>query len=155
MVLLNGWNKYGETILRVAIVLMAIAAGFWLGYEFARLLFDLGPQGAIDLKLRHQEVKTWFRGEAVYGAIGMANYPPASYAILWPLVGWPGVTQARWLYAFTTVAALAWPVSLVVRASGASTRIERIFMGLIPLSGCATGATIGHGEIIVCISSRP
>ena len=149
----DGWHKHGLMMLRVAIVLMAIAAVVWLGYEFGRLLFDLGPRGAVDLNLRLQEAQAWFRSEPVYGAVRTAVYPPASYAILWPLVGWLGITKARWLYAFTTVGALAWLVPLLVRESGASSPIERIFIGLIPLCVYATGAAIGNGQIIVYILS--
>ena len=150
-VLWDGWNKHRETLVRVAIVLMAIAAVVWLGYEFGRLLFDLGPKGAVDLNLRLEEVQAWFKGEPVYGAIWTAVYPPASYAILWPLVGWLEITPARWLYAFTAAAALAWLVPLLVRVSGASTRTEKVFIGLIPLSIYATGATIGNGQVIVYV----
>lgn len=145
------WRKHGDVLLRAAIVLMGIAAIVWLGYEFGRLLFDLGPKGAVDLNLRLGEVQTWFRGEPVYGSIKTAVYPPASYAILWPLVGWLGITPARWLYAFTAVAALAWLVRLLVRVSGANSRTQRVFIGMIPLCIYATGATIGNGQIIVYI----
>jgi hypothetical protein len=101
--------------------------------------------------MRQQEVKAWFRGEPVYGAVATAVYPPASYAILWPLVGWLGHTPARWLYAFTAAAAMAWLVPLLVRVSGANSRLERVMIGLIPLCVYATGATIGNGQIIVHI----
>lgn len=147
----EGWRRHGDGILRAAIVLMVIAAIVWLGYEFGRLLFDLGPNGAVDLNMRLEEVQAWFRGDPVYGEVRTAVYPPASYAILWPLTGWLGITQARWLYAFTAAAALAALVSLVVRASGARSRTERIFVGLIPLCIYATGATIGNGQIIVYV----
>ena len=147
----EAWHKHGDALRLAAIVLMAIAAFVWLGYEFGRLLFDLGPLGAVDLDMRLEEVQAWFRGEPVYGAIRTAVYPPASYAILWPLVGWLGITPARWLYAFTAAAALAWLVRLLVRLSGARSRTERVFIGLIPLSIYATGATIGNGQVIIYI----
>jgi hypothetical protein len=151
MVLRDSWNKYGETLLCVAVVLMAVAAVVWLGYEFGRLLFGLGSEGGVDLWLRHKEVQAWFRGEPVYGSLWTAVYPPASYAILWPLVGWLEFMWACRLYAFTAAAALVWLVPLLVRESGASSRLERALIGLIPLSVYATGATIGNGQIIVYI----
>ena len=147
----DGWRKHGAALLRVAIVLMAVAAGVWLGYEFGRLLFDLGPKGAVDLDLRQREVQAWFRGDPVYGAIWTAVYPPASYAILWPLVGWLEPAPARWLFAVTGVAALAWMVPLLVKQSRAATPLERVFIGMIPLSVYATGATLGNGQVIVHI----
>jgi hypothetical protein len=131
---------------------MGIAAVVWLGYEFGRLLFGLGlKEGGVDLSMRQGEVKAWFRGDPVYGAILTAVYPPASYALLWPLVGWLGIGAARWLYALTAAAAVAWLVTLLVRVSGAESRTEKAFIGLIPLSCYATGAAIGNGQIIVYV----
>ena len=47
--------------------------------------------------------------------------------------------------------ALVWLVRIVVRESGAATRLERAFVALIPLSMYATGATIGNGQLTVHI----
>lgn len=134
---------------------MAVAALVWLGYQFWRLLgpatpiWPSSPRGAVDLWLRHREVQRWFAGQPVYGAIRSALYPPASYVILWPFLGWLTMTPARWLWAVTTVAALAWLISLTIQESGAHTRLERVFVAFIPLSMYATGATIGNGQLIV------
>lgn len=134
---------------------MAVAALVWLGYEFWRLLgsatpmWPSSPRGAVDLRLRHREVQRWFAGRPVYSELPGALYPPASYVILWPLLGWLAVTPARWLWAITTVAALAWLVSLTIRESGVPTRLECVFVALIPLAMYATGATIGNGQLIV------
>jgi hypothetical protein len=135
---------------------MAFAAVVWLGYEFYRLLWQPSQiglwqvhPGAIDLKQRYEEVHYWFAGKSVYGQLKTATYPPASYAIVWPLLGWLTLTQALWLWAGTTVATLGWLVHLIVRESGAKTPLERVFVALIPLSMYATGATIGNGQLIV------
>jgi hypothetical protein len=139
----------------LTVTLMTVVALVWLGYEFWRLLWQSSaiwqssPPGAVDLQLRHGEVRHWFAGRPIYSEIGSAVYPPASYVILWPLLGWLAVTPARWLWAVTTVAALGWLVYLVIRESGANTRLERVFVALIPLSMYATGATIGNGQLSV------
>jgi len=145
------WVDYGTIVIRSAVWLMAIAAAVWLGYEFWRLLWQSGEKGAIDLLQRHNEVQAWFAGRPVYGDIITAVYPPASYAILWPLLGWLSETAVRWLWAVTTVFALMWLVSLCVRESGADTSLHRTFLTLIPLSIYATGATIGNGQLGVHI----
>jgi hypothetical protein len=75
--------------------------------------------------------------------------PPATYAILWPLLGWLELTPARWLWVSTTLAALGWLIYLIVQESGADTPLERIFVALMPLSMYATGATIGNGQLSV------
>ena len=76
-------------------------------------------------------------------------YPPASYAILWPLLGWLDFQTARWFWAATTVASLWWLICLVIRESGAKTALECAFVALLPLSMYATGATIGNGQVVV------
>ena len=115
------WADYGTMVLKSAVLLMAIAAVIWLGYEFWRLIWQSGEMGAIDLRQRHDEIQAWFAGKPVYGDIVTAVYPPASYAILWPLIGWLTVTAARWFWAVTTAIALMWTVFLCVRESGAHT----------------------------------
>src|SRR5262245_52331772 len=99
------WADHWTAILRAAIVLMVLAAIIRLGNEFPRLLWESGRTGAIDLKLRHEEVHRWFDGRPVYSEL-KSTYPPASYPILWPLLGWLAVTPARFLWAATTVVAL-------------------------------------------------
>jgi len=136
-------------VIRIAIVLMALAALLRLGNEFSRLLWEPGRTGAIDLKLRHDEVRRWFAGRPVYSELKSAIHPPATYVILWPLLGWLEVTPARWLWAATTVGVLPWLAYLVVRESGAKMLVERIFMSLLPFSMYATSATVGNGQLIV------
>jgi hypothetical protein len=128
---------------------MILLALLKLGDEFRRLLWQSDPVGAIDLKQRHVEVHRWFAGRPVYRELKNALYPPASYVILWPLLGWIAVTPARWLWAFTTVVALWWLVRLTVQESGADTTLERVFVALMPLSMNATGVTIGNGQLTV------
>jgi hypothetical protein len=66
-------------------------------------------------------------------------------------MGWLTVTAARWVWAVTTAFALMWTVFLCVRESGALTSLQRTFVGLLPLSMYATGATIGNGQLLVHI----
>ena len=148
--LLRGWwAKYRLHLLRFAVALMALAGLLRLWNEFWRLLFEPGRLGAIDLRILHRLVHAWFAGRPVYSELKSAIHPPATYVILWPLLGWLEVTPARWLWAATTVGMIACLVYLMVRESGAETRLERVFMALLPLSMYATGATIGNGQLIV------
>lgn len=55
------------------------------------------------------------------------------------------------LWAVTSAAALGWLAYLVIRQSGANTPLERLFVGLLPLSMYATGATVGNGQLNVHI----
>ncbi|MGI9146838.1 MAG: glycosyltransferase 87 family protein [Chloroflexota bacterium] len=132
-----------------AVVGMGALAAGWLSYEFWRLLFQPGIMGAVDLLLRRDEVHRWFGGLPVYSELRTATYPPASMVLLWPLVGWLDATASRWLWAISTIGALAWLVWLVVHASGARTRFEIAFVALLPLASYAAGAAIGNGQLIV------
>jgi hypothetical protein len=95
----------------------------------------------------------WFRGEPIYRSFRNATYPPASYALLWPLVGWSGIGKTLLVWAFTAAACLAVLVRISVRASGADTRLERTLVALVPLAMYATGATIGNGQITIHVMS--
>ena len=155
LTLRSQWADHRTTLLRLAVTLMAVAALIWLGYEFWRLLWESSPiwasspTGAVDLKILHNLVHRWFAGRPVYSELGNAVHAPATYVILWALLGWLKLTPARWLWAATTVAALAWLICLIVQESGASKPLERIFVALMPLSMYATGAAIGNGQHIV------
>ena len=143
------WAAHRTFLLRAAIALMVIAAMFWLGYQFWRLLWDPSPKGAIDLKQRYEETSLWFGGKCVYDTLTTATYPPATYALLWPFLGWVTIAQAKWLWAATTVLALGWLIRLFLKERLAQTNLERVFVALIPLSIYGSGATIGNGQLMV------
>ena len=135
----------------VAVALMSLAAVIWLGYEFWRLLLQASPPGALDLMLRSIEIRLWFSGQPIYEIVSSANYPPASYLLLWPFVGWLDFMYARWLWALTSCLALAWLIDLFLRESRAQTRLEKAFIILIPLATYGAGACIGNGQLILHI----
>ena len=153
------WASYCTALLRLAVALMAVAALVWLGYQFWRLLWGSSPiwppspSGAIDLKIYRRLVRRWFAGEPFYSEQELATQPPASYAILWLLLGWLEVTPARWLWAATTVVMLTWLIRVIVQESDAETPLERVFVALMPLSMYATGATIGNGQHAIHVVS--
>lgn len=134
-------------VLRVAVVVLGTLAVLKLGTEFYRLLVESGPTGAIDLRLRYSEVQRWFAGQPIYGVFRYACYPPATNVLLWPFIGWLDFTLARWVWAASTVAAIGWLIFLIERDSGASTRLERVFVMLLPLSVNATGVAVGNGQL--------
>jgi len=151
------WRRRQDLLLRLATFPMAVASVVWLAYQFWRLLSAAPPiwkgswPGAVDLRQRYGEVHAWFSGKPVYGAIHTATYPPASYVILWPFVGWCDFTTARLVWAATSVIALAWLIRMLLREAHANTRTERAFIALMPLAMYATGAAIGNGQLMVHI----
>lgn len=145
------WVRHGAGGLRLMVGLMATLASVWMGYQFWRLLWQQGYWGAIDLKTFHRLVQSWFAGASIYTHVKTAVHPPATYLILWPLVGWLDLTATRWLWAATTVIALVWLIRVIVAESNADTPLERAFVTMLPLSMYATGATIGNGQLIIHI----
>ena len=145
------WTSHGIAVLRLACAAMALLAVLKLGDEFRRLLLEQGHNGAVDTRIFNQLVREWFGGRPLYQELYTAVYPPASYVLLWPFVGWLDFTPARWLWAVTSVASLGWLVYLIVRESGAVTRLETAFVALLALSMNATGVTIGNGQLILHI----
>lgn len=142
------WFRYRNTLLWVAVFLMILAGAQRLTNEFQRLLFDQGKDGAIDLRYRYNDVERWFSGLPVYEDKD-AIYPPASYLMLWPLLGWLTQDHARWLWAVTSVVAMIWLMILMVKQSHAEGLSQRLFIALLVPSIYATGATIGNGQVIV------
>jgi hypothetical protein len=110
---------------------MAPLAVLKLGVEFARLAWDF---------------------EYVNGGHnwpGQAIRPGSADVAFWPIVAWLQAPLARWIWAVTAIAALAWLIILLVRESTASTRLERLFVGLMLLSINGTGASIGYGQLVL------
>jgi hypothetical protein len=145
------WGKRKSAVLSWAAALMALAALVWMGYGFWRLLWQPTPMGATDLAQRWIEVRDMFAGRDIYLSNGNATYPPASIAMLWPILSWPGFTTARWLWALLTVGALVGIVRVVVRASGATTKTERWVAMLLPLVMYATGVATGNGQLTIVV----
>jgi hypothetical protein len=143
------WRAHRSAVLLTGSVLMLVAAVPRLAFELWRLVWSSGPNGAIDLKMLHSMVARWFAGVPIYEGINYGDYPPASYLLLWPLLGWLSVPAARWLWAALSAALLAWLVAICVRGSEATTSAERRLVALLPLAMYATNVAIGNGQLIL------
>lgn len=126
---------------------MALLAAAKLGDEMARLTWRSGATAAIDLRSRYVEVQGWFNGVPVYRTMVAPTYPPASYALLWPFLGWMPWEAARWFWAATTVLALSALAWLVVRETGASGAWQRTLAALLLLAMNQTGVVVGNGQL--------
>jgi len=131
--------------------LLAIAA-VWLGYEFWRLLFQPRPDGAIDLYLRTGECQEWFEGVPIYETRYDAVYPPASYLLLWPLLGWSSLPWMRWLWLLPTLLSIYWLCRLLVQHGGFADRRQRRLLWALPLASYPVGATVGNGQLSILVS---
>ncbi|MCP5023137.1 MAG: DUF2029 domain-containing protein [bacterium] len=155
----------GQGLWKATRWLLIWIACIWLGYQFWRLLFQFTPPGnvalsgavgAVDLSLRHMEVNGWFAGERIYWTQGNAVYPPASYLVLWPFVGWLNFTASRVLFGVVTIGLVLLLVRLYVKAHEPVDRKQRALLVLLPLAIYPVGATIGNGQlgilVLVCLT---
>ena len=140
-------ERSGRLALRSAVVVMALLAAAKLGDELARLVWRSDVTAAIDLKWRYAEVQGWFNGVAVYRTMLAPTYPPASYVLLWPFLGWMSWGAARWFWAATTLVALAVLTWLVVRETGATGAWHRTLAALLLLAMNQTGVVVGNGQL--------
>ncbi|MDB9529345.1 glycosyltransferase 87 family protein [Oscillatoria sp. CS-180] len=141
------WRRYGQLILQVGIGLMIAAALWRLGLELPRLIWGEDRVDAVDLISRHREVEYWFSRQPVYGALPNGDYPPASHVLLWPLLSWMDREAARWFWAGSTLAVLAWLSGLGIRESRATTLWEKLFIALLPFALYPASAGIRVGQL--------
>lgn len=144
----NAWTRNEQTWMRVAIALLAICAALKLGDEVRRMIWDFEHGSSWDLKYAYRQVSVWFSGNSFYAEL-QALYPPASYVLFYPFVGWLPIEQVRWLWMAATAATLAWLVYLLVKYSGAETRAERILIACFLLAMNSTGVAFGIGQWIL------
>ncbi len=130
----------GVVLLDAALAVLAVRR---LSAGFEGLLWG-GGGGAVDLLSRHAEVARWFAGAPV-----PTVYPPASYVLLWPLLGWMSAPAARWLWAGLLAAALvvlAWMLQREVEEWHVAVRLA-VVLSLLSLE--ATEITIAKGQLSV------
>ena len=122
-------------------------AAWRLWAEYPLLLWGSTYLSAHDLGCRYEELHAWFAGRPVYGPTVEGAYPPASYPMLWPVLGWLSFAHARWLWAATLLAMTAWLARITVRESEATTPPERACAALLPFAMYATAATVRLGQL--------
>ena len=103
--------------------------------------------GAFDLHLRFQEVAAWFSGSPVYPALPSAIYPPATYLLLRPFLGWLPWPQARLAWYLLSIASGAALALLVVAACGGRSASQKILAALLVPVAYGTGVTIAMGQL--------
>jgi hypothetical protein len=130
---------------------MAIATVRSLEQAYTFLLFAPETDRSLDVLILRLMSETWVSGAPLYTLprfADFATYPPASYVMLWPLLGWTSIGGARWLMAVVgavTLAGFAWAV---VKYSGVETWQERAFLALTILSMNGTRGALGNGQTI-------
>jgi len=114
-----------------------------------RLVKPVERFDGIDVRFRWREVHAWFSGQPVYGAFEHADYPPATHALLWPLVGWLDLRHTRWLFAASTLVALIWLAWTLARESGVRSRLARFAIGVVPFASYTTLSALIVGQMTI------
>lgn len=144
-VLQPAWARYGGAVLTLAAAHALITAVLRLTGATESLA--VLPDGPIDLLIRMDEVRRWFAGVTIYSDPDSANYPPATYTLLWPLIGWLPERPTRVLFALSMLASVLVTAVVAVRASGALSIPAKAFMALFVLPLGATQITVWIGQL--------
>ena len=86
-------------------------------------------------------------GERVYGVIGTAMYPPATYAMLWPFVGYPSFPLVRIIWAATGLISLLLLLWIGVSEGGRWPWQIRLLVGAAVLSNYAISVAVATGQM--------
>ncbi len=134
----------------LAFGMAVVAAGRWYT-ALDLLLVSSEPRAAVDLLQRWSESRHWFAGlPFITPPLNMA-YPPATYVLLWPILGWLSSTAVRWLWGVLLIASLAWLAVILLRAAEVHGARERAFGVLLLLSAQATTLVIANGQFAILI----
>jgi len=148
---------FERPLLRASIAVLAIAAAAWLTYQYWRLLvqadpiWSTSPRGGGDLRAIRNWTVAWFAGERLYEGASGALYPPATFALTWPVVGWLPPAALAIVWAGVCAWCLGWLALLAVRAGGARSPLERTLLACVPFSSYAAGAAIGNGQLTIVV----
>ena len=143
------WEQRRRWLCIIVVAALALLAAERLAVGFHALVAGGDRRAAVDLLSRRTEVQSWFAGEPVYGRIASAIYPPATYAMLWPLLGWTTPTAARFVWTAVMLASLVALIGLLLRAAGASSGCVRMLVMLTVASSQAVSYGIEVGQLSV------
>lgn len=143
----RAWQRHGRIVKGLAVAYLAVAAIGKLRYALPHLLRDVDSRSAWDLKYRFNEVREWFAGNPVYGVVDGAVYPPASHAILWPLMGWVPLDTARLLWAISTLAGAAAIGWLAYRVTEPAEPRDRLLVAGLAFAAYPTQISIFIGQM--------
>jgi hypothetical protein len=145
----RAWERWSDPLIWAAVGYSVIAAVGHLRAALPHLLRDVEEWSAVDFKYRFEEVSRWFDGVSVYGALDRLTYPPASYALLWPFIGWLPLDAARVMWAVTTLAAAAVVAFVAYRATEGRALSLRVLAALLPFAAYPTQVTVYVGQLPV------
>jgi len=136
---------------RLAGVLLFLLLGFAAVTRWSRQLWRLAfgdiQSAAIDLHLRWVEVSDWFSGIPIYSIHDNAVYPPATYLLLWPTLGWMSFESARLLWALVCVVSVSLMSVLLHRSGILNKHYALGLVVLFPWAHYASAVAVGVGQL--------
>ncbi len=105
------------------------------------------PFNAVDLSLRSDETRLWFSGQPVYALREHALYPPAAYAVLWPVLGWAPEQAVRALWLLMSLCGLCIAMLLMTRALPSLSWPWRAALTVAPCAFVAAWVCLGLGQM--------
>ncbi len=140
-------RQHGHALVSLAIALAFIPLALKYGHETQRILGLVSDSGGIDLGFYHRWTQQWFSGINVYLANRTPQgYPPASIVMLYPLIGWLTMPQARWVWAITTIASFIVIAAIALHATDAKNWRARAAIIILLLLINGTSVTYGNGQ---------
>src|SRR5262245_30820193 len=111
-------------VLAVKTVTMTVVQAIW----------GTGFYDGLDAAALHRLTHAWFTAEPLYSTYHRgANYPPASWLLLWPAFGWDDLATARAIWTVVTLLAIL-AVATMCASSGVRSRWARAFLFFAPFS---------------------
>ncbi len=147
MLLINFIESNKSTLLNLSIAILAFLAFLKISDEFYRLVLSDSRNAAIDLKIVKRGINLWFSNRPIVAELHSSVYPPPSYAMLWPFIGWIDFSTARVVIAISFIPSLILTAYLFLKNSLAKNKEELFLAVSIPLSMNAVGVTIGNGQL--------
>lgn len=141
------WERFGGAVIWVGVAYSVVAAVGRLRYAIPYLVTDVEEWAAVDFKYRYEEVARWFDGLPVYGALERLTYPPATYALLWPAMGWLPAGSARVVWLVTTLAAAAVMALVAYQMTEGRSRSVRMLAALLPFAAYPLQVTVFVGQL--------
>jgi hypothetical protein len=145
--LIRFWERWREPLVWVGVAYSVVAAAGRLWFALPHLLTDVEVWSAVDFKYRYEEVARWFAGLPVYGALDRLTYPPASYALLWPAMGWLPLGTARAVWGVTIMAAAAAIAFVAYRVAEGHARSVRVLVALLAFAAYPIQVTVFVGQL--------
>lgn len=133
-----------DRLLWLVTLLLAAAAAKRLLLQSRELVVGTSYAAAFDLHLRWVEASRWAAGLPVYETT-KTHYPPATYALLAPLIGrldWPTLRVAWLVICWAALAALA-----AMAASAVRRPAVRALAAVLPGVAYGTALTLGVGQL--------